>query len=88
MGDCLKKKIGVHPGHDIIENDGQSPMHATLDESSGRRFYYIQNTEKKESPDDRGECPGQEGHGDQISNDFVDDDSWTIFSGENDLGPP
>jgi hypothetical protein len=64
MGDCLKQKIGVNPGHDIIENDGQSPLHSALDEPSGRRFYYIQNPEKKEPPDNRCERPGQEGHGD------------------------
>jgi len=42
-------------------------------------FNYIQNTEKKKSPDNCGDRARQKGHGDQIPHDFIDDNFGAIL---------
>lgn len=92
LGDRLQQNIRVYPGYGIVENDSQSSLHLAVDKFGWRRFYYIQNPEKKESPDDGCERAGQEGHRDQIPHNLIDNDSWAIPSSQNDScpirGPP
>jgi hypothetical protein len=87
LGDRLQQEIRVYPGYGIIENNSQSSLHLPVDKFGWRWLYYIQNPEKKESPDDRCERAGQEDHSDQITHDFIDDDSWAIPPPQNDSCP-
>jgi hypothetical protein len=87
MMDRVEQEIRIHSGHRIIENDGQSSLHLTIDEFNRRRLYYIQNSKKNKSPHDHCGGAGKEGHRDQIPHDLVDHDPWAVLLGENDASP-
>ena len=50
MGDCLEQKIGIDPGHDIIENDRQSSLAFGARSDPAGGGFIISKIRKKRNP--------------------------------------
>jgi hypothetical protein len=85
--DQLQGKVGIETGHGIVENDREPAFHPPVDSAGGKRLHYIEQPEKKEPNDGGSDRKGDESHGRQSPQNFVDDDFRAVVPPENDFSP-
>jgi hypothetical protein len=83
----MHEKVRIKTGHGIIEDHSESAFHLAVYFSGGRRLYYIEKAEKKESSEGVSEGKGDQDHRDEKANNFVDHDPRTVLLRKNYFGP-
>ncbi len=82
----MKNDIGIDCCHHIVQNDSIPPLQSFLQAANRKGFENVEKTEKKETDDDETSCFRNPEHGDQETNDLIDDNPLVIFFPKESLG--